>query len=155
MEGLPGQLFGFFYMFLLFIQLSLAGTKYHNNKLWIFILEIIVLFHGTTVAILQGGDMWPMFLFGFGFIFIVTQLYGLKLSKKVIIIITSIYVISAGLVFSGIIFGIREISEIHQITWIPFIEYLLVFVFAILLEIPTWVSRRVSRKNLDGHSRKK
>ena len=33
--------------------------------------------HGTLVAVMQGNGIWPMFLFGFAGIFVITQMHGL------------------------------------------------------------------------------
>ena len=128
-----GHLFGFFYMFLLFIQMSFAYTKIHNNKYFNFILEILVLAHGTAVAVYQGNNMWPMFAFGFGAMAVVTQLYGIGLKKGVRIALQVLYLIGVIIVFGGFT-GHRVISEVHQITWIPIIEYGLVFLFLFIGE---------------------
>lgn len=129
MVSTSGHLVGFMYIFLLMIQGSLAKTRIHTNRYWIFILEIIVLFHGTIVAIGQGNNMWPMFGFGFGFIAVFTQIYSLKLDKKLNILIQILYLTGALIVFGGGFAG-KTIGDIHMITWIPIIEYLLVFVIA-------------------------
>lgn len=134
--GTAGHLIGFFYTYLLFIQLSLSGTKYHMNRLWTFLLEITVLFHGTTVAILQGTGIWSMFFFGFATMFIVTQMYGLNLSKKWKIGLTTFYGAFAIFVYSGIYFD-KQIYMIHQVLWIPIILYGLVFVIAYVSALPS------------------
>src|SRR5262249_39192269 len=69
MENTAGHLIGFFYMFLLLLQSSLFFTGVHINKYWTFTQEILVLAHGTMVAIVNGNNLWPMFFFGFGGIF--------------------------------------------------------------------------------------
>lgn len=127
----PGHLFGFFYMYLLFIQLSLSGTKYHMNRLWTFILEVTVLFHGTTVAILQQNGMWSMFFFGFATMFIVTQMYGLPIPKGLRRALTVFYGLFALFTYSGLYFD-KSIVMLHQVTWIPIILYGLVFVITYL-----------------------
>lgn len=127
MVSTSGHLVGFFYLFLLFIQASFAKTKIHTMKYWIFTLEVLVLFHGTTVAIGQANNMWPMFGFGFGFIAVFTQIYSLNLKKIQVTMIQVLYILGALIVFGGGFAG-KSISDIHQITWIPVIEYLLVFV---------------------------
>ncbi len=138
--GTAGHWFGFFYMYLLFIQLSLSGTKYHFNRVWTFVLEITVLFHGTTVAILQGSGIWSMFFFGFATMFIVTQLYGLEISKAWRRGFTVFYVLFAVFVYSGVFFD-KEIFMIHQVLWIPIILYALVFIIVYVLSIPSLVKR--------------
>lgn len=123
----PGHLVGFFYMFLLFIQMTMLYTPVHMNKYWTFVLEILVLFHGTMVAIGQANNMWPMFLFGFATMAVVTQIYGLGLKRNYIRVIHAIYLIGVVVVFGGYT-GHRTLGEVHQVLWIPIIEYLLVFV---------------------------
>lgn len=127
----PGHLFGFFYMFLLLLQMSFANTTIHMNKMWGLSLEVLVLFHGTTVAIFQGNGMWPMFFFGFAFIFVVTQIHSLKIKKRTYAAVLTAYMVLALTVYNNI-FGFKDFTEIFQITWIPIIEYLLVFVIVYL-----------------------
>ncbi|BES66375.1 hypothetical protein SANA_28140 [Gottschalkiaceae bacterium SANA] len=136
MVGTVGHLFGFFYMFLLFAQLSFAGTKFHQNKIWTFLLEIIVLFHGTTVAILQGTGIWSMFFFGFATMFIVTQMYGLPISKTWRLTVTALYALAAVITYSGFLFD-KSLTMIHQVIWIPTILYGLVFLIVYTLKIPS------------------
>lgn len=134
MEGTAAHLVGFFYVFLLMIQMAFAYTKIHNHFIWTFILEILVLIHGTTVAIMQGNGMWPMFLTGFAVIFITTQLYGLRLKKIFILLITALFLMLLFFIYSGIIAD-RTFGDIHEIIRIPLIEYLLVFLFVGLIAI--------------------
>jgi hypothetical protein len=131
-EGTLGHLMGFFYMFLLFAQMSLAKTSFHMDKRWITVLEVYVAVHGAIVAVGQGNGMWPMFLFGFLMMFIVTQLYGLTNKKPQIVAVTVIYAALAILVYSGVLGNPHTLADIHQITWIPIILYGLVFVLALV-----------------------
>lgn len=135
-----GHLVGFFYMFLLFIQMSMIYTPVHMNKYFKAMLEVFVLFHGTTVAIGQGNNMWPMFLFGFATMLVVTQVYGLDLPKWGLYLVQGIYIAGVIIVFGGFT-GHRVISEVHQVTWIPVIEYGLVFGFLFVLEGPVRLIR--------------
>lgn len=146
MVGTAGHLFGFFYMFLLFAQLSLAGTRFHMNRLWIVLLEVIVLFHGTTVAILQGTGIWSMFFFGFATMFVVTQMYGLPLTRFWRIAITLLYIIAAVVTYSGFLFN-KSFAMIHQVIWIPTILYGLVFVIAYAFQIPSLFMLKNKRKS--------
>lgn len=84
MVNTPGHLVGFMYIFLLMTQLALPKTPLHSNKYWLFALEITVLIHGTTVALMNDSLIWTMFFTGFGAIFIITQIYGLGLSNRTI-----------------------------------------------------------------------
>ena len=127
MENTAGHLVGFAYTFLLLLQGSLMYTRMHLNKYWAVVSEVAVLFHGTMVAWLQGNGIWPMFFFGFAGIFVVTQMYGLGLKTWQRWAFLAAY--AAGVV--GIyIFGGRGFGKIQEISYIPFIEYLLVFVLA-------------------------
>ncbi len=133
-EGTLGHLMGFFYMFLLFVQMSLSKTSFHMEKRWITVLEVYVAVHGALVAVGQGNGMWPMFLFGFLMMFVVTQLYGLTDKKPQIIAVTIIYAAIVLLVYSGVLGNSHTFSDVHQITWIPIILYGLVFVLAFLFQ---------------------
>ncbi len=129
MVSTSGHLAGFFYMFLLILQGSLFFTRIHINRWWKVVQESLVMIHGALVAVMQGNNMWGMFAFGFGGIFVLTQMHGLRLSKAVRWGILAVYLTAAVLVYN-FLFGIQNI---HQITWIPFIEYLGVFVFSLLI----------------------
>jgi len=133
-----GHLIGFFYMFLLLLQGSLFFTRIHVNRWWTFVQEATVLVHGALVAVMQGGEMWPMFAFGFGGILVITQMHGLKIKNWLRWTILVLYIGLALLVYSG-----RGLSNIHQITWIPLIDYLLVLVLAGIF----WIILRFMRKN--------
>ena len=80
MDGDIQLLTGFFYMFLLFTQVSLAYTKIHLNMKWVTFLEAYVTFHALTVALFQ-DNIWPMFLTGFIGMIIITYIHGLGLKK--------------------------------------------------------------------------
>lgn len=97
----------------------------------------MVLIHGALVAVMQGGQMWPMFAFGFGGILVITQMYGLKLSNWLRWSILGAYIGLALLVYSE-----RGLGNIHQITWIPIIEYLAVLLLAGIF----WLGLLVSKK---------
>ena len=133
-----GHLIGFFYMFLLLLQGSLFFTRIHVNRWWTFVQEATVLVHGALVAVMQGGEMWPMFAFGFGGILVITQMHGLKIKNWLRWTILGLYIGLALLVYSD-----RGLANIHQITWIPIIDYLLVFVLAGIF----WLILRLIRKN--------
>jgi len=149
MEFLWAHAFGFFYMFLLFIQLSLTRTKIHNNIYWKFALEILVLFHGTVVAFTTDNAPWAMFLFGFAIIFFVTQIYGLKLNKKIIMVSQMLFVLIVILTYSGVISN-REFADINEIFRIPVIDYVLVFVFVYLIYFPIFIKKRFNSQQIES-----
>jgi hypothetical protein len=145
-----GHLIGFFYMFLLLLQGSLFFTRIHVNRWWTFFQEAIVLIHGALVAVMQGNNMWPMFAFGFGGILVITQMHGLKLKDWLRWTILGIYLGLALLVYSG-----RDLGMIHQISWIPLIDYLAVLLLAGIFWIILWTlkkSRVASQLGTPGDS---
>lgn len=139
-----GHLFGFFYMYLLFIQMSLSRTKMHNNKYWKVIIEVTVLFHGTFVAIDTGNAPWAMFLFGFATIFFVTQIYGLNLKKNVIMMLQAVFVVMVLLTYTGVLSD-RSFSDINELFRIPAIDYILVFVFVYVIYLPFFIKKKLRK----------
>ena len=137
----PQLVSGFFYIFLLFTQVSLAWTPVHLNKGWIILLEIYVALHAVIVAIWNtkffgGADMWPMFFTGFIFMFVFTYIYAFKISKKIYLLVLMIYV--AFLVWlylpTPLGFG-RSILNLSRVEflWIPMILYGLASLFTFLV----------------------
>lgn len=132
MEGTLGHLVGFFYLFVLMTQISLAKTSWHNNIRWITFLEVFVAGHGAIVAIGAANGMWPMFFFGFMMMFIVTQVYGILRNRIAIAGIVASYVALVLVTYGGLLrnaFTGTPVGwvNIHQITWIPIVLYGLVF----------------------------
>jgi hypothetical protein len=125
MESTVAHLGGFLYTFLLLLQGSLMTTRIHTNRVWMLVQEIFVLFHGTLVAVMQGNGMWPMFFFGFGGLFVLTQMHGLRLRAWLRWVFLGAYMAAALFVY-----WMRDITMLHQITWIPIIEYAAVFLLA-------------------------
>ncbi len=133
-EPTSGHLIGFFYMFLLLLQGSLFFTKVHTNRFWMVLLEVFVLIHGALVAVMQGNGIWPMFAFGFGGIFIITQMHGLNMKNLVKWAFLAIYIM---LVF--IVYNQRGWILLNEIIRIPIIEYLLVVVLALIIGSGLWL----------------
>ncbi len=122
---------GFVYMNLLFIQGCFVNTKIHSNKAWIVVLELSVVVHAVAVAYLvQQSSIWTMFMFGFLFIFFFTQVYAFKFDIKIKYLLTLLY-----LVLAFIFYFMTDISNIHQILWIPVIEYLIALILIAILKI--------------------
>ncbi len=134
MVNTSGHLIGFIYMFLLMLQGSLFFTRLHINRWWMVTQEATVAVHGTLVAVMQGNGMWPMFLFGFAGMFVITQMHGLNLSKGVRIGILAAYILSVIAVYATV--GFARINEIIRI---PVIEYLSVIVLALLFALGLWI----------------
>jgi hypothetical protein len=142
-ETTNGHLWGFFYTTLLLLQGSLFFTRAHVNKYWTFFLEFTVLVHGTLVAVQQGNGIWPMFLFGFGGIFIITQMHGLGLSRLARGGLLTAYI--AGALF---IYNSRGWDKLNEIIRIPIIDYLAVLILAGLFWLGLWITSLFRRKNL-------
>jgi hypothetical protein len=134
----PGHLIGFLYMFFLLLQGSLMYTKVHKNRYWTFTMEILVLVHGTLVAYALEDGLWPMFFFGFGGIFIITQMHGVGLKLWAKLVFLAAYV---GAVLA--VFGQLGWSRFDEILRIPVIDYLAVLVLAGLMGGGLWIARRL------------
>lgn len=138
MENTPGHLIGFFYMFMIMLQGSLFFTRIHTNKYWMFTQEILVLAHGTLVAIQNANNLWPMFFFGFGAVFVITQMYGLGLQAWLRWTITALYIAGAVAIYS-----FRGVNRLWEIVAIPLIDYPSVLVLALLfglgLQLYAWL----------------
>jgi len=133
MEATTGHLVGFLYTFFLMLQGSLMFTRAHLNRWWTFALEIMVLAHGTLVA-MATNTLWPMFFFGFAALFIVTQMWGLGLSRAWRWAFIAAYVAGVVVVYSS-----RGWANLNEIVRIPVIEYGLVFAAALLI----WLGLRL------------
>jgi len=141
----PQLLSGFFYMFLLFTQVSLAYTRVHLNKGWIVILESYVAIHAVIVSVYNtvffgSADMWPMFFSGFAFMFIFTQMYALEVRRGIFGLLTGIYIIFLCWLYLPAPYGYgRALSYLLRLEflWIPIILYGLAALFAVIIFIYT------------------
>ncbi len=141
MVNTSGHLIGFLYMFLMLLQGSLFFTRVHVNRAWTIVQEGIVAVHGTLVAVMQGNGLWPMFFFGFAGIFVITQMYGLGLSRTARLGIFAAYAAAALWIYSE-----RGWAQLNEIVRIPLIEYLLVFILTALFAAGLWLARRLRRR---------
>lgn len=130
-EGDLAILIGFFYMFLLFIQMSSFRAKIHQNIVWQTVLEIFVVVHGTAIAFMNAQEVWPMFLFGFLFMFVFTYQYGLKLNLVVRVLIFLIFLIG----LFGTYYFFREFKYIYELAFIPATFYIGGLVLPLLLKL--------------------
>ncbi|MSO99378.1 MAG: hypothetical protein EXR11_14390 [Rhodospirillaceae bacterium] len=131
METNTGHLMGTLYTTLIMVQGSLFFTKLHVNKYWMVAMEVMVLFHGTLVAIILGsGEAWAQFLFGFMAMFVITQMYGLGLPNWLRWSFWAAYL--GGIVVTYQFF--RGWGAVNEIFSVPVVLYGLAFLFAIL----TW-----------------
>jgi len=145
LETSSGHLIGFLYMFLLLLQGSLFFTNIHVHRWWTVVLETTVLVHGALVAMVQGNNLWPMFAFGFGGVFVITQMHGLSLPRWTRLLILAVYVGAAAVVYGEL--GWIRLSEIIRI---PVIDYIGVFVIAWIVGGGLWLVRRLGLKPAPG-----
>lgn len=89
-----GHALGFLYMFLLFTQGALMYTRMHHNRWWTVTLEALVMVHGVMVAFMNLDGAWHMFGFGLAGVFMVTQLWGLGLRRRLCWSIVAVYALS-------------------------------------------------------------
>lgn len=146
MEATSGHLMGTFYTALLMLQGSLFFTRIHLNKYWTGALEILVLIHGTMVAVMQKNGMWPMFFFGFAALFIITQMHGFGISKKMRWFFVASYIFGVSLVYG---FIRADWVSMNEILRIPIIEYSLAFLVALI----AWVISILISKTFDSKSK--
>jgi hypothetical protein len=134
----PQLLSGFFYMFLLFTQVTIAWTPVHFKNWWIVLLESYVTIHAVIVAVFNTSFfdspvMWPMFLSGFAFMFVFTYLYAFKVSRVKYCIVTAIYLLFLVWLYLPTPIGYgREIMNLVRLEflWIPIILHALAALFA-------------------------
>lgn len=137
----PQLLSGFFYMFLLFTQMSLAYTKVHFDQRWIVTLESWVAIHALIVAFFNtqyfgSVDIWPMFFTGFAFMFVFTYMYALKIKRNTRIFITGLYIAFIIWLYIPKPYGYgRDPSFLYRVEflWIPIILYGLSLLFAVII----------------------
>jgi hypothetical protein len=116
--GTWGLLFGFFYMFLLLTQMSVANTRLHLSIGWLTLLEFLVALHGPIIAFQNGYANWPMFASGFLFMTAFTQQFGFKLRPWARALVFAAY---AGAV--AWMYSIRGYERLYEVLFIPVALY--------------------------------
>jgi hypothetical protein len=140
-----GHLLGTLYTLLLILQGSLFFTRSHTNRWWTLSLELFAIVHGCLVALVthadkQGPETAARFLFGFGVIFIVTQMHGVAFKNWHRWAFAIAMVSSMAWFYQGrweIIFGIMRI---------PLVDYLSIFVLALLIWLVFLLPGKLRRK---------
>jgi hypothetical protein len=149
MTGTLGHLAGFFYMFALLAQGSLMYTRLHLSLRWSAFLEGLVLLHGAAVAFFgQSSPLWSMFACGFGFVFVATQLWGLRLPKPLNAALAAFYLAAVGTLYSGALSPLGPLfsqrpAQVHQALWIPITLYGLVPAFLLLAAALAWLGGKL------------
>ena len=90
------------------------------------------------MADVAGNALWPMFAFGFGAVFVVTQLHGLGLSRGARLLLGGVSVALVAVVYTG-----RGWDRLNEVLRIPAIEYLAVVVLAALIRLGLAPARRL------------
>jgi hypothetical protein len=126
MVSTPGHLVGFLYMSFLLIQSSLFYTRLHINRWWTFGLEVMVLPHGVIVAVMNGNDLWPMFLIGFFALVVATQMFGLPITNRARWAIVGMFVAMNLVMYTWWQRPLRALPR--DLLAIPAIEYVSIFV---------------------------
>jgi hypothetical protein len=90
------------------------------------------------VAVMQGNGLWPMFLFGFAGMFVITQMHGLGLKLWHKWLILGLYIGSVTLVYSQV--GWARLNEIVRV---PAILYLGVVVLALIFGGGLWLYGKI------------
>ncbi len=121
------HLSGFFYTMLIMLQGSLFFTRIHTNRYWTLLQEALVAVHATIVASYQ-TDIWPMFLFGFAGVFVVTQMHGVGFSRWVRVGLGGLYLVGGLWVYSE-----RGFGRATEVLRIPVADYVLVLILAGLM----------------------
>lgn len=119
MDGNWGLVSGFVYMFLLFIQMSLFNTTLHTNRWWIVLLEVFVAIHGTLITVYKDNPIWPMFMFGFLWMFVLTQVHTLRIPGWLRWGLLVLFLGAIAWVYGSV----RGFNHIYEVTFIPVALY--------------------------------
>lgn len=124
-----GHLLGTFYILLLLLQGSLFFTRSHSNRWWTLFLEMFVIIHAFMVAYVthaeeQGAETAARFIFGFGAIFIVTQMYGVNFRNWQRWLFALLFIAGMAWFYTG------RWGLALDLLRVPIIDYVLVFVSA-------------------------
>lgn len=144
-EGQFGLLIGFFYMFLLLTQLSLARTTAHLSAAWVAVLELLVGLHGPLIAIQKAlmdqeggsglafagpGGIWVMFTAGFLFLFAFSGQYSFRLPRW-----AHNGIIAAYLALVAFLYSQRGFGHLYEVAFIPAALYGGALAWAVLMRL--------------------
>lgn len=112
--------------------------KSHRSKSWVLLLETWVFIHGTLTALIQPGIGWQIFSYGFMAIFLVNQIFQLKISqsKLFITILYSLYTLTMWL-------GLKKDKAYYRATFIPISEYICVYIALTIGNITKYLVKKV------------
>jgi len=125
MEGYFGHLFGFMHVWLVMFQGSMMYTTAHLNRYWRMICEAWVFVHGMVISMQTlSSNSWPMFTFGFGAIFVLTQVPGLPCLQDQHIILRLLPTLIFIGVYVGVYLATPGWTNPAVVFFIPSAEYL-------------------------------
>ncbi|XP_063963388.1 uncharacterized protein LOC129273708 [Lytechinus pictus] len=152
MENTIGHVMGFVHTWMFLLQGSLMFTKVHLNRYWRFLLEAWVIIHGTVVAWQTGNylpSLYPMFMFGFLWLLVMTQLFGLpfwqSLPKWSRFIPFAIYLIT-GICIYGFVLPDGDgnyWSRLNEMVRIPAIEYFGILFGWVVMWFFMWIEEKM------------
>ncbi|KAJ3129698.1 hypothetical protein HK098_000477 [Nowakowskiella sp. JEL0407] len=149
-ESSAAHLTGFAYMFLLIWQSSLLYHTSHRNRNWTIILETGVWIHGTITALFQSTSALLMFSTGFGFIFVVTQVWGVPIVQRVLRkggVVSVVLKAFVGVGYVAAVVGAYAVTgnlrRAFSVVFIPVAEYLLILPYYFWFLLTGWVVFKV------------
>ncbi|XP_071484095.1 uncharacterized protein [Diadema antillarum] len=161
MENTIGHVMGFTHTWMFLLQGSLMYTQFHLNRYWRLLLEAWVIIHGTVVAWQTGGPalnrstLYPMFMFGFLWLFTMTQLFGLPLWTKVpkwTRAFPFVAYLAAGIYCYGWVFADRQGRywiRLNEMVRIPAIEYFCVLFAWLVMWFFLWIEKKIKGDRAD------
>ena len=97
------------------------------NPKWTIFVEVTVVVHALLVALMNSHN-WPMFLFGFLGVFMVTQMYGLPLSQKMRWLLWSLFI---GLII--VVYNFKGWETSYEVVFVAGTEWASAILFAGLI----------------------
>ncbi|XP_041477425.1 uncharacterized protein LOC121425438 isoform X2 [Lytechinus variegatus] len=161
MENTVGHALGFTHTWLFMLQGSLMYTQFHLNRYWRLLLEAWVIIHGSVVAwqtggpALNGTSLYPMFMFGFLWIFTMTQLFGLPIFKyipRLLWFLPFVAYMAVGIYVYGWVFFDKEGRywiRMNEMIRIPATEYLCVIIAWLVMWFFLWIEKKVKADRIN------
>jgi hypothetical protein len=145
MEGYLGHVFGFIHVWLVMFQGSLMYTAAHLNRYWRMVCEAWVFIHGMIISMQTlGSNSWPMFTFGFGAIFALTQIPGLPCLQHRHVVLRIMPSVVFVIVYVTVFVATPTWTSPQVLFYIPTAEYL----GAIAMNYLFWLAFRC----MNGHN---
>ncbi len=149
MEGYFGHLFGFFHVWLIMLQGSLMYTTAHLNRYWRMVCEAWVFIHGMVISMQTlSSDSWPMFTFGFGAIFALTQVPGLPCLQDRHWALRVVPLIVFIIAYVVTYVSVTKWTKPHVVVFIPMAEYM----GAMALNFAMWLVLRCLKRGSGSNS---